>query len=753
MINLVNNFTKFSLFTGIVLITLLNSCASYKYRGTKERKRNNYVTITSENLKDFTISNSFDGKKIEQVSNGTKEVSIDKLKSKNLSLTFTNPIYDPIQVELKRTVRPIALSKDIALGIFTFAIPIIVDVFNPDFYMLKKSSRKLNVHFEYKQSYMKEEFDKISNSKNPSDFQNWITNYPKSNIKQQVVDHKDSLELSIALSKETESAVDDYISTHQQSSFLNEAQTIKNEMVAARQLFESTKTTNTVASYESFLAKYPRSLHNSDAHKKLIIAAEKAAISLGTTISMRDYVNKYLDVQKSYLSSKELDEKKTTISKAIDGQIVKDNIKKDSKKVYQEYSNLWKAFNQLKNEVPQDYLQSMESTLSFQPKICDLLFTQLKEANTGDKQKVLADKISNDFPQLELYEKDKNIFITILENSSNSSGNVKLFNVGYMPYYFNNMSERDALIGRSFYQYKNSEYQALQNITNEDLNFSNGQLSGLIKCFKNSDLDFSLSITNGNPKEISYCQNGKLVKTLYFLPNYKTYEYEFENGVNLTLKVLDSKIEEGNNYLKAGNYDKAISTFEGALSNNIPTTVNQNVNLQKNLSNAKTQKTAYLQKLEQERIAEEKKRKIEEEKLKAEYSKSICISGKFVCENSLADGVDWSESPELYNLTYHKLASKYAVTKFNANGTAESGSGDNYGRGVDFDMYGFYTIVGNTITIDWQDKYVGDDVLTIIGSQIDLSQKCMKTTKFRTKEWVNGKGKRSGGEIFENIEY
>jgi hypothetical protein len=68
-------------------------------------------------------------------------------------------------------------------------------------------------------------------------------------------------------------------------------------------------------------------------------------------------------------------------------------------------------------------------------------------------------------------------------------------------------------------------------------------------------------------------------------------------------------------------------------------------------------------------------------------------------------------------------------------------------------MYGFYTIVGNTITIDWQDKYVGDDVLTIIGSQIDLSQKCMKTTKFRTKEWVNGKGKRSGGEIFENIEY
>ena len=208
---------KINFFLILNTVILLTSCASYKYDESKERRKNNYVTITSDNLQDYTINYSSGEKKSEEVYSSSKEINIDKLKKKNLSLTLTNPIYDPINIQLDRTVRPIALSKDIALGIFTFGIPVIVDLFNADFFMLKKNSRKVNIHFEYKQSYMKEEYDKISKSKNPEDFQNWIKNYPKSAIKQQVVDHKDSLELSIALSKETESAIDDYISSHQQS--------------------------------------------------------------------------------------------------------------------------------------------------------------------------------------------------------------------------------------------------------------------------------------------------------------------------------------------------------------------------------------------------------------------------------------------------------------------------------------------------------------------------------------------------------
>lgn len=723
------------------LVLLFTSCASYKYKGFKEFKKNTSITLTADNLNEFEIINFSDNKSISKINGGTGKVGIYPLKKKKLNIVLQNPIYDPINIKLERTVRPIALSKDIALGIFTFGIPVIIDAFNPDFYMLKKSSRNINVHFEYKQSYMKEEFDKISKSKNPSDFENWIKNYSKSTIKEQVIDHKDSLELSIALSKETESAIDDYISLHQQSNYLKEAQAIKNEMVAAREMFESAKTSNTVGSYEVFLEKYPRSLHNTEAHKKLVLAAEKEALNSGSSVVMKDYIIKYLDVQKSYLNSEELDENKIAISKAIDNQLVKDNIKNDSKKNYQEYSNLWKAFKQLKNEISQDYLPNLQLTLSFQPKICDLIFTYLKDANTTDKQKVLIDNITRDFPQLDLYEKDKNVLVTVIENANNSSGSVKLFNVSYLPYYFNNMSESDVLIGRSQYQYKNNDYQALKNITYEEISIANGQLNGAIKCFQNDNLDFSLNIINGNPKEISYHQNGKLVKTLYFLPNYKTYEFEFENGVNLSLKSLDSKIEEGNNYLKLGNYDQAISVFENAAKNDYPPTISQNTVLQKSINTAKSQQAAYLQKLEQERIAEQKKRdaleaaysqKLEQERI-VEQKKRDAIEAEKRKPIVLDDYYDLWDYPSKYlgrnvaMAVYHNnISDKYVIHQREQSSYKEGGAQNEKFKGTfayippsqlktKYTTYNYKHFIevttGKDITVNIPDKFFENDLI------------------------------------------
>ena len=92
-------------------------------------------------------------------------------------------------------------------------------------------------------------------------------------IYEKVLDQKDSLELTIALFQETENAIDEYIASHQSSTYLPEAIKIKEEMVAARELFAKTKTENTVASYENYLSKFPRSLNNKEAHKLLTIAA------------------------------------------------------------------------------------------------------------------------------------------------------------------------------------------------------------------------------------------------------------------------------------------------------------------------------------------------------------------------------------------------------------------------------------------------------------------------------------------------
>jgi hypothetical protein len=66
---------------------------------------------------------------------------------------------------------------------------------------------------------MSDEFSKISNSKNPEDFKTWISKYPKSVHINEATDRKDSLELNIALSKETELSIDDWFSNSIERSY------------------------------------------------------------------------------------------------------------------------------------------------------------------------------------------------------------------------------------------------------------------------------------------------------------------------------------------------------------------------------------------------------------------------------------------------------------------------------------------------------------------------------------------------------
>jgi hypothetical protein len=96
--------------------------------------------------------------------------------------------------------------------------------------------------------------------------------------------------------------------------------------------------------------------------------------------------------------------------------------------------------------------------------------------------------------------------------------------------------------------------------------------------------------------------------------------------VNLTLKAIDATIAEGNKYLSNQNFDLSLTTFENARKNNFPSTIAQNISLQKSIASAKSQKAAYIQKLEQERIVEERKREQErlaDQKRKQEQAKAF----------------------------------------------------------------------------------------------------------------------------------
>jgi competence protein ComGF len=606
-----------------LVIGLLSSCGSYNYSSGEDRS----IKITSDNLQDFQVFSPRSSNKLSTASNGVARPRIEKLKKDYLTVLLSHPNYDPQLIYIKRVPRAKALAKDIGLGVFTFGIPVLVDVFNSDFYKVSPKTKEFNIHFEYKQSFMTEEYAKIKDSKNPEDFKTWLSKYTKSVHFQEATDKKDSLELSIALFQETESAIDEFIASHQSSNYLSQAQKIKDEMVAARELFAKTKTENTVSAYESFLEKYPRSLHNKEAHKLLTEAAEKVAVTSLNSTSMVNYMKTYLIPNASFFNTTELDLRKSKISKAIDAQLIKDNIKTDPKKTYDYYSNLWKAYINMRNQGLEPYLNHLEHTYSYQSKICDVLFLKVKDANTADKQSTLVAKINSDFPTLDIYDSIKNPLLTILQYKEKGSGIVKLYNVGFLRYFFDNMSERDVLIGRDYYTYKDSTYTSLKGITYEEISFTNGFLNGVSKAYRGNQLDIALNLSNNTGKDISYYQNGTLVLSTFFPASESSYYYEYENGTNLTLKVINDVMAQLNvvesnvkGYMKTKNYDQMVVEFKKVpvildpaielLSNNpIPKEKGSNLLLSKGKVLDGLLNTAVANKNAEEKAAQEKRTK------------------------------------------------------------------------------------------------------------------------------------------------
>jgi hypothetical protein len=660
------------------LIITLSNCASYNYT-TDQKVKNNSSSIYSSNLKTFKVHVTEpnttlkkidestiliqklkkselvnDRKTIEEVntSSGSVKLILEGFKNKPVCVTIYHPDYEQIKLTLTRSVRIDALVKDIALSLITFGIPIIIDPLRTDFYKINKDSNKFSVKFEYTQKFMKSEYEKISSSQKVNDFNTWLSSYPTSNIYTKVIDHRDSLEFSFALQEQKESAIDSFIESHQKSKFLAPAQAIKDEMKAARELFTDATQKNTVEDFENFLSKFPNSLHNKDAHRSLVIAAETRALNSGKLSLHKEFINNYLIPNSSYFQSSEIESKQKTITDAINTQFIKDFIKTDTKNLYQNYSDLWKAFTALKLELPARSVELLNSSQTFQAAISDMLFNKLKESTTSSKQASLFNSIRQDFPNLTLrsaqteQEENFNIIETIIEKNTSGTGLIKLFNIGYIPNVVANADNWRRPPGpglkylqtfskwsiRNAFKYKDENYTALDNIDYEEINFKEGRLEGVINCYSKSKLSMSILFKEFKPSELTYFIDGKKVKTNYYLKNENTqnsqnnfgkpnqdasiqfYCYEFENTTNLTLKNLDQEISKVTAVLKSGDFNTAISKITSLRKNNYPPTLSQNTQLDKLLNTAKSEKAVYDKKQEEIRLAEQRKRDEEAKK-------------------------------------------------------------------------------------------------------------------------------------------
>lgn len=612
------------------LTTVLFSCASIKYKESDKWIRNNTITINSENLKEFSVQINSENTVVEKIDNATllvkkyrksnspSEISrtqrvnsdsneynilFDGFKNNSIGITLLHKDYEPINLKIEKRIRYDALTKDIFCGIFTFGLPFLIDPFKSDFYRIKKSSLNHKVRFEYTQEYMKSEYVKIQSSTNIMDFKNWLSNYPRSVMYQKVVDHRDSLEFSFALKQQKESAIDDFISTHNKSKFLESAITVKNEMKAARDLFESSKINNTIESYEDFLKKFPNSLHVKEARKLLVDASEKEAFSSLNSEKVLSYLKNYLISNEVFLDKNIISEKRKKIKNNLEAFIFQESVKNNQTKVYEEYASLWKRYVAISddNQIPSD-IKNFEKIQNHHVEICDLLFKSLKEADSKEKQIKWKEKSLIDFPKLDLINNKpsnvKEIVFTVLDNQKNGNGLIKIFGSNYLLQLTEESKNDNGLISKfksGSYNYKEGSFNALTESNYQELNFKEGIFSGISKAFKDKQLLFSFEANKNNEitDEISYFQNGKLVKIIYISKGFtadgeciieKDFSYEFENGVNLTLINFEKEItkleNESKNNMHSLDAQITIKECDRLIKYNIPD-VAQNARIEK----------------------------------------------------------------------------------------------------------------------------------------------------------------------------
>ena len=534
--------------------------------------------------------------------------------------------YDSIRVDARRVVRKKTLIKDVSLGVFTFGIPVIIDVFKSDFYKISPIDKEFAAHFMFKQAFMLAEYNKIEGSTKPDVFQNWIDNYDYSNILQQVIDHKDSLELNIALNKESEKAIDNFIQSHQQSNFLSEAEKIKDEMVEARKLFGEVKKKNTVSGFEKFLSKFSKSLHNKEVHKLLVYSAIKEGKVKNNLESMLLANSQYLLKFKGFLSNDELKKKTKEVSLKVDGILIK-KLLNSKKNNYVTYSEFWKTYIKVKKE--NKNVSDLPRSFNKNKNIANLLIRKLYKLKSETAQGKFLEQARLDFPHLDGQTFNNNPVIkNIVLLDDKFTGTLILKNQDYLTSYLKNSYEGDVYKNLTGFTYKDYYYnQPYKKGNVEKITIKNGQVSRLIvleSSKKIIDAKFEMNRTRQNLKykSISFFIDGKLVKTEYSDINNVNYFYEFENGKNLSLIELARKIKEADQQVAQSNYDYALKLYTQNCKNDYPATISLNKRITLSINKTQFKRNTYLKKIEEKRLAQEKSRRIEQEKIRKQRVRS-----------------------------------------------------------------------------------------------------------------------------------
>ncbi len=559
---------KLLLFLSITL--LLSSCSSLFY---SNRDLNNTFSIES-NVKNFEINFPYLRHESYQVNNGNFSHTLPSLGRKYTTFDIKSKDYETQRISLKKSIRTVPLLLDILYLPATFGIPLVIDLFKSDFYKINSASKNSKITLINTQSYMLGKFDKIRETKNPEELNRFVKDYPFFNKIDLVINLRDSLEFNLAIESNKEQNITNFIKSRPTSKYLPRATKIESEFSKSRLEFSNVKLKNTLEAVEGFIKNFPNSIQIIEAHRLLVDVAERDAIKSFTSAPKIIFFNDYLMPNKKYLNNIDFTNKKALIISSILKAIEIEIANRDLISVKSIYSN----YNLL-NKRNIDLSDLNKFSEIFQKQISNPLFNELLKIRTNQDQLAFENKIRNDFPNL---FNNSNIVVTILTRSIDKNGRIVIFNSDYLStdFFDPSLSKKYKNSPASTFKYKGNSILTFENPDKQILTFSKNLLSSVQENYLKGGLSSRLNIDDLKIINEEYFLNNSLVGQNFYDSNGSyLYTYEYENGINLSLRKFDSDLKMYNKLVSNNSLDQALEGYQQLLNNKYPQEISQNIEL------------------------------------------------------------------------------------------------------------------------------------------------------------------------------
>jgi hypothetical protein len=288
-----------------------------------------------------------------------------------------------------------------------------------------------------------------------------------------------------------------------------------------------------------FIAEFPNSIEFYEANKIFIDRAFKETLVKNNINDALKFTDSILYVKSKYINTKTFDEYKKKILENVDQLIVakaeKDKSYEAMKVYYNQYQDLQTKYDKK--------LGTFMKCFSMITSVYTTLYNDLLNLKTENEQTNYLNKARKDFKGLsKCHSSNPNIDLIgcIISNSEKPDGTIKLYNQKFLKKRYTSEGDLHYLL---FYNNKDvSDWD----VDYEELTFKNNNEVKL-EAFNSKKPVLKVNFDNCEyarncAYDASFFIDGNLVRSQIKAKNEKVYFYDFENGVNISLKNLNSKI-------------------------------------------------------------------------------------------------------------------------------------------------------------------------------------------------------------------